>query len=170
MRRPRPRQRAAPEEHTAQVRATAARLGHDAPGRTLERRVLGVEHTRLDEHVEGVRVVAEVKLVAGLAAERVTLVGANLGLDAQRAQESEGAACDRVRGDVEVEGERTTTAQVHRAGGVEDRRGLGQPVAAPRRRDGGQLGADVLGERAVAQSSTPSSARRRRLSATPDGP
>ena len=131
---------------------------------------LGVEDARLEQHVEGVCVLAEVKLIAGLAAERVTLIGANLGLDAQRPQESEGAARDRVRGDVEVEGERATTAQVHRAGGVEDRRGLGQPVAPPRRRDGGQLGANVLGERAVAQSSTPSSARRRRLSATPDGP
>ena len=69
-----------------------------------------------------------------------------------------------------MEGERPATAQVHRAGRVEQRRGLGEPIAATRRGDGCQLGADVLGERRVAQSSTPSSASSRRLSATPDEP
>ena len=48
--------------------------------------------------------------------------------------------------------DRTPAAQVHGAGGVEERRDLRQPVAAARRRDRGELRADVVGQRAGAHS------------------
>ena len=52
VRRPRAGERAAAEERAAQVGATAARAGHDASRRAVERQVVVAEHARLGEHAE----------------------------------------------------------------------------------------------------------------------
>ena len=73
--------------------------------------------------------------------------------------------------EVEVERDAPAAAEVHAAGRVEERRDLGEPVAAARRRDRGELGA-----RRRRRASRELTARRlrapssRRLSATPAAP
>ena len=97
-------------------------------------------------------------------------VGADLSVDPQRPEDRERASSDRRLGEIEVERERAAAEEVHRAGGVEERRELGEPIAPADRRERGELGPRVAGERALAQSSVPSSASSRRLSAAPSRP
>ena len=125
----------------------------------------GVEHARLDELAERGFVAGDVELVAGRPVERAPAVGADLRVDPERAQQREGAARDAGGGEVEVESDLAAAAQVDRPGRVEERRDLREPAAASRRRDRGQLGAEVVREQAL-----PSSARRRRLYSTPSSP
>jgi hypothetical protein len=108
--RARPRERAAAEEDSTEIGAPTAGLGHDLARRPVERHVVAIEHPGLCEHVQRVRLVADVQLIPRLPVEGVTAVGADLGLDAQLAQERERTSDDGVRGDVEVEGERAATA------------------------------------------------------------
>jgi hypothetical protein len=61
----------------------------------------------------------------------------------------------------------SSSPQMEAARGVEERRELGQPVAVARGSDLRQLLPDVL---RCGQSETPSSARSRRLTATPADP
>jgi hypothetical protein len=71
-----------------------------------------------------------VQLVARGPVERPPAVRADLALDAEIAQKRERAAGDGWRGDVEVEGELAVTPEMEAAGGMEERRDLGERVAA----------------------------------------
>ena len=113
------------------------------------------------QHLQGARVALDVELVPGRLIERPLPVGADLGVDAERAQERERPARHRGAAEVEVERDLATPAQVKAAGGVEERRQLGEPVAVAVRRDRGELVAEVLRERHARARS------RRRLSWTP---
>ena len=103
------------------------------------------------------------QLRAGGAVEGAAPVRPDLGLDPKRAEDRERTARDRRLGEVEVERHRAAAEEVDGAAGVEEGRDLGQPVAAPRRRDRSELGACIGGERVDAHRSVPSSASSRRL-------
>jgi hypothetical protein len=113
------------------------------------------------ERLEDVRVVREVKLVAGRALEGGPTEGTDLAGQPVAAQERERTAGDRGACDLEVDGKPPRAAQVDASGGPDEGGELGQPAAGLPRVDRRQLAPDVLGE---AQGSvTPSRARRRSL-------
>ena len=85
------------------------------------------------------------------------LVGADLRLDVERAQQRERAPRDGGAREIEMERDLAAAAQVHAAGDVEEPGELGEPVAVRIRRDLRELVAEILREQ------TPSSSRRRRL-------
>ena len=98
MRRAGPRERAGAEERAAQVGAAAARRATRRARRPLERRERRGQSTPASFSVsQRARVAGDVHLVAGRPLERVLPVGADLRVDAELAQEAEGAARDRVR-------------------------------------------------------------------------
>ena len=168
MRRARAAERAAAEQRAAQVGAAAARASDDAFWRPLDRDEPLVEHSRLVHHLQGPLLPLDVELVAGRLLERVPAIGADLGLDAELPQEPECAPRDGRAREVEVERDLPAPAQVRAAGGMEEPRELGEPVAVAAWRDPGELVAELLGERA--HSSTPSSASSRRLYPRPSEP
>src|SRR5919109_2485732 len=88
-------QRAAAEERAAQVGGAAGRTGDDALRRPLERREPRRQDAGLVEHLEGACAAGDVELVARGAVEGAAAIGADLRLDAEGAQEAEGAAGDR---------------------------------------------------------------------------
>lgn len=69
-----------------------------------------------------------------------------------------------------MEAQPAAPEQVDRAGGVEERGQLGEPVAAPLGDERGELGPSVGAKRARAQRIVPSSASSRRLSEPPGAP
>ena len=84
------------------------------------------------------------ELVARGRRERALPIGADLGLDAEIAEELEGPPRDGGAREIEVERDLPVAAQVQAAGGVRERGKLGERVAAPGRRDARELLADVL--------------------------
>ncbi len=110
------------------------------------------------------------QLRPGLPAERVLPVRADLRLDPQPPEDRERPPRDRRLREVEVEAELAPAEEVDGAGRVEERRELGKAVTPALRAERRELGAGVGGEPTLAQSSVPSSARRRRLSERPPGP
>ena len=144
---PRPGERAAAEQGAAQVGAAAARAADDALRRALEGRPPRRQHARLAEHLRGRRVDLHVQLVARRPVERAPAIGADLRADAEVAQERERAPRRRRARQIEVHRELAVAAQVPRAGGVEQRRELGEAAAAPDRRDRRELVAQVVRER-----------------------
>ena len=97
------RERARAEQRAAQVGAAAARAADDALRRALERRARRRQHARLAEELERPRVDVDVQLVARRAVERTTAVGADLGADAEVAQERERAPRGGRAREVEVD-------------------------------------------------------------------
>ncbi len=163
VRRPGAAERPRAEEGAAQVGRAAARPGDDVPRRTVERQALPAHDPGLGQHVDRVLRAGDEQLRARGAVEGAAPVRPDLRLDPKRPEDREGTARDRRLGEVEVERHRAAAEEVDGAAGVEERRDLGQPVAAPRRRDRGELGARIGGERVDAHRSVPSSASSRRL-------
>jgi hypothetical protein len=162
-----PAGRARGQERASEIRSSAAGPGDDAARRPFEREEVGVEDSRLVEGLEGTGVVSKVELVARPPLESPLLVRADLAGDAVRAQERETAPRDGAARELEVERDAPAPAQVDAAGAADEGRQLGQPAAGLPRLDGRELLPDVLGE---GQSSTPSSASRRRLYSAPSEP
>src|SRR5262249_28616419 len=147
VRRARPRQRAAAEERPAQIRGTAAGAADDALRRALERRAAPREDARFLEDLARAAGDGGLQLGARGSVERVLRVGADLRVDAELAQQREGAARGMAAAEVEVHRELAPAAQVPDPGGMEERRDLGGAAAAPARRDRRELVAHVLRER-----------------------
>ena len=125
------------------------------------------EDAGLGKDVERALRSLDVQLVARRAIEGTGRIRADLGRDTQLREKLERTTGSRGGRQVEVERDRASPSQMHRAGRVEERGDLRQAVATAGGRDRRELRADVLGQRARAQSSTPSSASRRRLSSGP---
>jgi hypothetical protein len=85
-----------------------------------------------------------VKLVARLSPEGPTLVRADLGRHAQLTQKAERPPRRSRAGEIEVQRDLPTSAQVQAAGRVRQTRELGEPVAIPLRGDPGQLVPELL--------------------------
>ena len=164
MGRARARERAAAEQRPAQVRRAAARAGHDPLRRPLERRETVADHARLAQHLQRAVVAGDMELVARLPPEGVALIGADLGRDAQLAQETESAPRRSGAREVEVERDLAAPTEVQAARGMRETRELREPVAllaaarSPRARSGDP------------QTETPSSSSSRRLYPTPSEP
>ena len=94
MRRTRAADRSAAEQRAAEVGAPAARAADDPARRTLQRRAADVEHSRLVQDPQRVRSSLDVQLVARRPLERALLVRADLGADADVAQQPERASRD----------------------------------------------------------------------------
>lgn len=103
------------------------------------------------------------ELGAGSTIERTAAVGADLGVDPKATKDRERAPGPRRLTEIEVEAQLAPTDKVHRAGGVKERRKLGEAVAALLRDEGRQLGACIGSGCAVAQRIVPSTASSRRL-------
>jgi hypothetical protein len=88
----------------------------------------------------------DVELVARRALECPAAIGPDLGRDAERAQEAEGAARDCRVGDVQMYGDLTTPAKVDAAGRVKEPGELREPIAVAPRGDPRELVAEVLRE------------------------
>ena len=102
------------------------------------------------------------ELVAGRAVESAARVGADLGLDAARAQQRERAAGDSRARNVEVDVDAAAAAEMRAAGDVEEAGELGEPVALVGRGDRREL---LAADRQ--RASWPSRASRRRLYPVP---
>jgi hypothetical protein len=87
-----------------------------------------------------------VQLVAGSSVEGAAPVGADLGGDAKRPQEAEGAPRDGGVDDVEVNRNLAAALQVLAAGGMKQPRQLGEAVARAARRDGRELVSEIFRE------------------------
>src|SRR5262249_7693262 len=135
----RPREGPGAEQRAPEVRAAAARAADDALRRALERRAAGGQDTGLAQHLRPGRGRAAEQLVTGRAGEGAAPVRADLRADAQAAQEREGAPRGRGAREVEVHRELAVTAEMPRAGGVEERRELGEGATASVRRDRREL-------------------------------
>ena len=126
-----------------------------------------VEHACIHEHVERVLVSLEMELVARAAVEGTPLVGTDLRAQVLVAEKGERAPRRGAAPEVEMDRPLALPAEMQAAGGVEERRQLGQPIAAPGRRDPRELLPHVLRRDHAASPVTPSSASNRRLTATP---
>jgi hypothetical protein len=139
-------QRASPEEGAPHIGGAAAGSGDDSSRRMFERREAGTDDSGLVQNLQGPVVSGNVQLVARSPVESSSPVGADLGGDAERAQEAEGAPRDGWIDDIEVNRDLATALQVLAAGGVEQPRELSEAVARAARRDGRQLVSEVLRE------------------------
>ena len=126
-----------------------------------------VDDPGVGEDGERLRVALDVELEARAAVEGPASVRADLRADAVLAEEGERPSRGRSAAEVEMEPPATVAAEVQVAGGVEERRELGAPVALTLRDDARELLSDVLRRD---QRTTPSRASRRRLTATPAEP
>ena len=160
------REGAAAEERAAEVGRAAAGAGDDTARRALEGRMPAIEDACGDERSKGIGGAVDVELVAGRAVEGAPPVGPDLRADLLVAEQPEGAAGGGSAPQVEVERPAAPAVEVEAAGGVEERRELGEPVARAFRGDAGELLAHVLG----GHRRTPSSSRRRRLTPRPADP
>jgi hypothetical protein len=95
----------------------------------FERCEAGADDSGLVQNLERPVVSGDVQLVAGPPVEGASPVGANLGGDAERAQEAEGAPRDGGVDDVEVNRHLPAALEVLAARGVEQPRQLGEAVA-----------------------------------------
>src|SRR5436190_15274049 len=136
--------RAASEQRTAKVCTATARARNDPPGRMVERCEPLRQDSRLVQHLERVIVTGDVELVARRALERVLPVGADLGPDAEVAEQAERAAGNGGARHVQVDRDLPAAAEVHAAGRVEQARELSEPVAIAARRDRGELVPEIV--------------------------
>ena len=118
--------------------------------RSGQRAAAASDDAGLAENLHRARAAEDVQLVARRAVERALPVRPDLALDAEVAQQRERPPGHRRRRDVEMERELAVTAQVQAAGRMEERRDLGERVAAASGRDCRELVPDVLGERHAA--------------------
>ena len=146
VRRARAAQRAAAQQRAAQVGAAATGARDDAARRCRERCEPGAQDACFVQHLQRMLVAGDMKLVARSTVEGATLVRANLGRDAEAAEQAEGAASNGGVGDVEVDGDLATAAQMDTPGGVEETGELCPAVALASRRDRRELVAEVLRE------------------------
>src|SRR6058998_926270 len=140
-------ERSAAEERSAQIRHAAARAGDDTFRRPLQRRETGADHTRLAQHLERPVVAGDMELVPRLPREGVTLVGADLGREAEPAQEAESTPGRSGARKVEVECDLAASAQVQAARRMRETGELREPVALLPRRDTCELVPEVLRQR-----------------------
>ena len=170
VRRARPAQRARAEEGAPQIRRAAAGPRDDAPGRSVERKAVAAEDACLGQHLDRVRRSVDQQLRARAPIEGVAAIRADLRVDAEAPEDREGPPCDGRLRDVEMEGQLPAPEEVDRAGGVEQRRDLREPVAAALGDDRRELGARVGRERDGAHRRVPSRASRRRFRPWPEAP
>src|SRR5437763_16640505 len=105
------------------------------------------------------------ELIAGRAPERVLLVGADLRLNVERAQQREGASCNWGADQIEVHGDLAATAEMHAPGDVEEPRQLRESIAVRLGRDRRELVAEVVRWRHL-RAPGGGACRRRRMSRT----
>ena len=98
------------------------------------------------KYLQGPLVAGDMQLVAGRAVERTSLVGADLGRDAEGAEQAERSPRDRRVSEVEMDGNLASSTEVDAAGRVKEARELGQPVALATRGDRRELAAQILRE------------------------
>ena len=134
VRRPRAAERPGAEEGAAQVGASGSRAGRRrAPAAGRAAAPSRLTTPACGQHVDRVLRAGDEQLRAGGAVERAAPVRPDLRLDPKRPEDRERTARDRRLGEVEVERDRAAAEEVDGAGRVEERRDLGEPVAAPRR-------------------------------------
>ena len=112
----------------------------------FERCQAGADDSGLVQNLQRPVVSGDVQLVAGSPVEGASPVGADLGGDAERPQEAEGAPRHGGVDDVEVNRDLAAALQVLAARGVKQPRQLGEAVARAARRDGRELVSEVLRE------------------------
>src|SRR5918995_1549426 len=144
MRGPRPAERAAAEQRSAQVRTAAARSADDPFRRPFGGARACPQDSRFGEHVEGNGVSLDVHLVPRRAVERTPPVGPDLGADAERAEEAECTARYAGAREVEVNADPPAAEEVDAPRRVREARELGEPVAVALGCDRGELVAQVL--------------------------
>jgi hypothetical protein len=105
-----------------------------------------VEHAGLVQHTKGGVAALHDDLVASRPRERPLRVRPEVRLDAEVAEQSEREARDDRLGDIEVEEQLATSAEVQPSRGVKQAGELREPVAVLSRRDLGELAPDVLRE------------------------
>jgi hypothetical protein len=147
------------EQRAADVGRAAALASDDALRRALERRARARNDSRLGEDLSRGRRPGDVELVARRLREGPLPVRADLGVDAQLSQQPEGSPRNGWAGNVEMKRDLALPAQVEAAGRVRERGELGEPVAAPRRRDSRELLPDLLRAPGRAQREAPSGSR-----------
>ena len=167
VRRARSTQRAGAEERTARVRRPATGLCDDTTRWTVERNAGSIDHACFGEHGHRVLTTGNQELVARRF-ERALSIGPDLRVDPKVSQRTEGRPGDRGLSEIEVERELSSAEKVHGARRMQERRDLGEPVAASRRGDRRELRARRLDERCVAhrRASVPITARRPRVRAS----
>jgi hypothetical protein len=98
------------------------------------------------QDLQRVLVACDVELVARSTLEGSTLVGADLRCDTERTQQAESAAGHGRVGDVEMDGDLPTPAEMDAAGRMQETGKLGEAIAFVLRCDRCQLVAEVLRE------------------------
>src|SRR5438132_4890454 len=105
------------------------------------------EHSGAIQRLVRARRSLDVELIARRAVERLALVGTDLRLDVERAQQTERTACNGRAGEIEVDVDVAASAEVDAARDVEEPGELGEAVAVRLRRDRGELFAQIVRER-----------------------
>ena len=170
MGRARARERAAAEQRPAQVRRAAARASHDPLRWPLERRETVADHARLAQHAQRPVVARDMELVPRLPPERMSLIGADLGGEAELAQETEGAPGRSGAREVEVERDLAASTEVQAARGMRETRELGEPVALLPRHDPRELVPEVLRQRHLRAPAADACTRVRAIRTSPARP
>ena len=112
----------------------------------LERGQARTEDAGLVEDLKRAVVSGHVELVPRPALERATAVGSDLRSNAESPQQTEGPACNRRVGDVEVNGNLTSSLEVHAPGRVEEPGQLRESIALASRSDRRELVPQILRE------------------------
>lgn len=120
VRRARTAERPATEQRPAEVRPAAACTRDDATRRSLERCQPRAEHSCFMQHLQGMVVPRDVKLVPRAPVEGVARVGPDLRGNAKRTQQAERAPGDGWIGNVEVDSNFAAALEVNASGGVEE--------------------------------------------------
>ena len=132
--------------------------------------MLRVQDARFRQRGEGRVRPFDMELVARRPVERVRDVRPHLGRDSELGEKRERTSRGGRGTEVEVEIDGPSTAEMHDARRMEERRELCEAIAALLRRNRGKLRPDVLDEGAGAHRCTPSRASSRRFSAGPAAP
>ncbi len=157
-----PAPRSAPRRYARrQQRRATTRPGGWSTGLCAESRTPG-----LVERLVRVRRAFDVELIARRPFERGTLIRADLRLDFDCAQQRERAARDRGAGEVEVERDLATAAEMDAARDVKQAGQLGEAVAVRLGRDRRELCAEVLRQRSTLRAPAAASCTRGRASRT----
>ena len=146
MRRARSAEGRAAKQRAAEVRTPAAGACDDAARRCGKRSEPRAQHTGFVQDLERALVACDMQLIARRTVEGTALIRADLGCDAECAQQAERASRNGRVGHVEMDRDLAASPQVDAAGRVEEAGELGQSIAFAPRRDRGELVAEILRE------------------------
>ena len=146
VRRARPAEGSAAEERASHIRTAAAGPRDHSPRGMLERGQARTEDAGLVEDLKRAVVSCHMELVAGPALERAAPVGPDLRSNPESPQQTEGAAGNRRVGDVEVNGDLTSSLEVHAPRRMEEPGQLRESIALASRGDRRELVPEILRE------------------------